>query len=170
MDGTTAAYHQAVEKLVPDLHKIKTEDEYIEKVIIPHFGGDLFINLKPLPLYHYINRYNHEVLEMALLADICFVSFIGHHIHSLNSLRNKRQWLFNHNLDDYSEFIPLIGKYEDRALLADKNSLLFDDDSYTIDLFIENGGQGVIVDPSVTETTEEGYQKFKTIINTFLRN
>ncbi len=143
MDGTLAAYHQHIESLGVDLESITTEEDYEEKIILPHFGSDIFLNLNPLPLLSYLKEWYEETTYSKtniLKKNIAFVSFVGHHKHNLNSIKMKRLWLEKNGLNRMGEFIPLIGQYEDRALLADKNSLLFDDCEYTIELFIKNGG------------------------------
>lgn len=171
MDGTLCAYHQYLDEVYPKHRDIKTEEEYEDKIIDQHFGTSLFANLKPLPLYFYVQRwvmqesknYNYESYN------ISFVSFVGSHKHFLNSIKNKSLWLYVHNLNHMGDFIPLVHSYEDRALFADENSILFDDDLYTIELFEERNGTGFLVDP-YAEQNEENYEKFKRTINNFLEN
>ena len=170
LDGTLFAYHQAVEKLVPDLAAIQCEKEYYDKVIEPWFGTDLFSSLEPLPLYHYLTEFVDNYPSFYLDNEVVFVSFVGHHEHTLNSIRHKNTSLYNWGISDYGPFIPLIGSYEDRALLADKNSFLFDDHEYTIELFRKNGGQGMVVQPYETNITQEGYEIFSRTLDTFLES
>lgn len=132
------------------------EEEWVSKIEEVEYDRGFFRNLPTLPILHYLKKHYSKINEKY---DIRFLTYVGNHRRIRTVIDDKKTALKAQGLNP-DHMIAVTCNKDNKQFFSNKNSILLDDSSSTIELFRARGGRGYVIDPSLRETSIDGMNHF----------